>query len=148
MGVEWIRTALTDGSFIGVTDRLYNRVHTKYVSGKTRHLLRGLFFETLPKTGLYRGELLGLVTLHTMIAAVTKFYKVDTAVGAIYCNKYWHWSNLARLGNTSALGLNTWIFTGQFKPSDAPSTYVWYTHMYKLTKTKYSHGQCQPWNNN
>ncbi len=33
MGVEWIRTALTDGSFIEVTDRLYDRVCTKYVSG-------------------------------------------------------------------------------------------------------------------
>ncbi len=47
MGVEWIRTALTDGSFIGVTEGSYKRVHAKYLSGsgwvicftKKRHLL-------------------------------------------------------------------------------------------------------------
>ncbi len=69
MGVEWIRTALTNGSFIGVTDGSYNRVCAKHVSGlgwvicctRTRHLLWGLFFETSPKVGSYRGELLGLI---------------------------------------------------------------------------------------
>ncbi len=94
MGVEWIRTALTNESFIGVTDGLYNRVRAKHVSSlgwvicctRTRHLLRGLFFETSPKAGLYRGELVGLVAVHTMIAAVTQSYKVDTAIGKICCN--------------------------------------------------------------
>jgi hypothetical protein len=33
MGVEWIRTALTNGSFIGVTDGSYDRVRAKHVSG-------------------------------------------------------------------------------------------------------------------
>jgi hypothetical protein len=60
-----------------------------------RHLLRGLFFKTSPKAGLYRGELLGLVTLHMMIAASTQFYKVDTTIGKIYCD------NILALGQSS-----------------------------------------------
>ncbi len=103
MGVEWIRTALTNGSFIGVTDRLYDRVSAKHVSSsgwaicctRTRHLLRGSFFETSPKAGLYRGELLGLVALHMMVAAVTQFYKVNTAIGKICCD------NISALGQSS-----------------------------------------------
>jgi hypothetical protein len=94
MGVEGIRTALTDGSFIGVIDGSYNRVCAKYRSGlgwvicytKTRHLLQGLFFETSPKAGSYRGELLSLVALHMMIAAVTQFYKVIMAIEKICCD--------------------------------------------------------------
>jgi hypothetical protein len=103
MGVKWIRTALTDGSFIGVTDGSYDRVRAKYVSGsgwvicctKTRHLLQGLFFETSPKAGSYRGELLGLVALHTMIAGVPQFYKVNMAIGKICCD------NILALGQSS-----------------------------------------------
>ncbi len=94
---------------------------------ETRHLLWGSFFETSPKAGLYRGELLGLVALQTMIVAVTQFYKVNMAIGKICCDNISALGNLARLGNASALGLNTWIFTGQFKQSNALSTYVWYT---------------------
>jgi hypothetical protein len=106
MGVEWIRTALIDGLFIRVTDGSYNRVRAKHVSGsgwvicctRTRHLLRGSFFKTSPKAGLYRGELLGLVALHVMIAAVTQFYKANTAIGKIYCN------NILALGQSSKTG--------------------------------------------
>jgi hypothetical protein len=76
--VVWIRATLREGSFIGVTDGSYNRERAKIVSGsgwticciRTRNLLQGSFFEILPKAGSYRGELLGLVALHTMIAAV------------------------------------------------------------------------------
>jgi hypothetical protein len=103
MEVERIRTALTVGSFVGVTDGSYNRIRAKSVSGsgwviyctKTRHLVRGSFFETSPKAGSYRGKLFGLVALHTMIAAVTKFYKIKEATGKICCN------NISALGQSS-----------------------------------------------
>ncbi len=62
---------------------------------KTRRLLRGLFFEILPKAGPYRGELLGLIALHTFIAAVAKFYRLDLACRKICCNK------VSALGQTS-----------------------------------------------
>ncbi len=120
MGIEWIRTALTNGSFIGVTDGSYGRVRAKHMNGlgwvicciRMRHLLRGSFFETSPKAGSYRGELLDLVALHTMIVAVTQFYKVNTAIGKICCDNILALGQSRRLGNASALGLSTQIFTG------------------------------------
>ncbi len=42
--------------------------------------------------GLYRGELLGLVTLHTLIVAVAKHFQLATAVEKICCN------NISALG--------------------------------------------------
>jgi hypothetical protein len=101
--VVWIGAALREGSFIGVTDGSYDKDRAKTVSGlgwticciRTRNLLQGLFFEILPKAGSYRGELLGLVALHTMIAAVAQFYKIDTAIEKICCN------NISALGQSS-----------------------------------------------
>jgi hypothetical protein len=103
LDVVWIGAVLCEGSFIGVTDGLYDREWAKTVSGlgwticciRTRNLLRGLFFEILPKAGSYRGELLGLVALHTMIAVVAQFYKIDTAIGKICRN------NISALGQSS-----------------------------------------------
>ncbi len=90
-------------SFIGVTDGSYDRERAKTVSRlgwiicctRTRNLFRGSFYEILPKVGSYRGELLGLVALHTMIAAVAQFYKTDIATGKICCD------NLSALGQSS-----------------------------------------------
>ncbi len=89
--VSWVSAALTAGTFIGVTDRSYDRVCTGTVSGAgwiicctmTKKLLRGSFYETSPKAGLYRAELLGLVALHTMIVAVAKHFQLTTVVGKI-----------------------------------------------------------------
>ncbi len=101
--VEWIKEAITEGSFLGVTDGSYDTERTKTVSGsgwvicctKTRRLLRGSFFKILPKAGSYRGELLGLVALHTIVTAVAKFYKVDVSSEKICCN------NVSALGQSS-----------------------------------------------
>jgi hypothetical protein len=60
-----------------------------------RNLLQDSFFKISPKAGSYRGELLGLVALHTMIAAVAQFYKIDTAIGKICCD------NISALGQSS-----------------------------------------------
>ncbi len=103
MAVEWIRMALTDGSFVVVTDESYNRIRVKTVSGsewvicctKTRGLLRGSFFETSPKAASHRGKLLGLVALHRMIVAITSFYKIKEAIGKICCD------NVSALGQSS-----------------------------------------------
>ena len=94
MDEEWIHAAITEGSFVGVTDGSYDRDRARMVSGSgwvicyttTRRLIRGSFFEISPKAGSYRGELLGLVALHTFVAAVARFYKVDLACGKICCD--------------------------------------------------------------
>ncbi len=103
INVEWIKAAITEGSCLGVTDGSYDRERARTVSGsgwvicctKTRRLLRGSFFEISPKAGSYRGELLGLVALHTFVATVTKFYRLDLACGKICCN------NVSALGQSS-----------------------------------------------
>jgi hypothetical protein len=104
--VSWVSAALTAGTFIGVTHRSYDRVRAGTVSGAgwiicyttTKKLLRGSFYETSSKAGWYRGELLGLVALHTMIVAVAKHYQLLTVVGKICCdNQPWDkWVKLAK----------------------------------------------------
>jgi hypothetical protein len=67
--VEWVRDALINGTFIGVTDGSYDREKAKTVSctgwmivcKSSQRTLRGSFFEMSTKAGSYRGELLGLV---------------------------------------------------------------------------------------
>jgi hypothetical protein len=98
--VSLISAALTAGTFIGMMDGSYNRVHTGTVSGsgwiicctKTKQLLWGSFYKILPKAASYRGELLGLVALHTLIVAVAKHFQLATAVRKICCD------NISALG--------------------------------------------------
>jgi hypothetical protein len=99
-GVSWISVALTAGTFIEVTDGSYDRVHTGTISNsrwilcctKTKQLLRGSFYKISPKAGSYRGELLGLVALHTLIVAVANHFQLATAVRKICCD------NISALG--------------------------------------------------
>ena len=82
--VEWIKAALETNTFIGATNGSYNREWASTVSGsgwlicctRSKRLLRGSFYEILPKAGSYRGELLGLVALHTMISSIASYYKL------------------------------------------------------------------------
>jgi hypothetical protein len=98
--VTWISTALTTGTFIGVTDGSYNRVCAGAVSSsgwiiccmQTRQLLQGSFYKTSHNAGSYRGELLGLLVLHTLIVAVAKHFQLATAVKKICCD------NISALG--------------------------------------------------
>jgi hypothetical protein len=91
--VSWISAALTAGTFIGVADGSYYRVRAGTVSGsrwiicciKKKQLLRGSFYKIFPKAGLFRGELLGLVALHTLIVAAAKHFQLATAVRKICC---------------------------------------------------------------
>jgi hypothetical protein len=98
--VSWVSIALTAGTFINVTNGSYDRIRTGTVSGAgwiiccttTKKLLRGSIYETSPKAGSYRGELLGLVALHTMIVAVAKHFQLTMVVGKICCD------NISALG--------------------------------------------------
>jgi hypothetical protein len=92
--VEWIKTALETNTFIGVTDGSYNRERASTVSGsgwlicctRSKRILRGSFYEISPKAGSYRGELLGLVALHTLISGIASFYKLKLPAGKICCD--------------------------------------------------------------
>ena len=92
--VEWIKSALENGSFIRVTDGSYNRESANTVSGsgwlicctKSKCILHGSFFKILPKAGSYRGELLGLVTLCTLIAGIAMFHNLKWPSGKVCCD--------------------------------------------------------------
>ena len=92
--VEWIKTALETNTFIGVTDGSYNRERASTVSGsgwlicctRSKRILRGSFYEISPKAGSYRGKLLGLVALHTLISGIASFYKLELPAGKICCD--------------------------------------------------------------
>jgi hypothetical protein len=103
INVTSISTALADGSFIGVTDGSYDRDRASLVSGtgwvicctKSRKLPGGPFFKISPKAGSYRGELLGLVALPTLIATVAQFFELKVVTGKICCD------SISTLGQSS-----------------------------------------------
>ncbi len=77
---EWLKDALINGTLVGVTDGSYDRHKAKSCSSlgwilvcmASKRTLRGSFYEVSAVADAYRGELLGLVALHTLILALGK----------------------------------------------------------------------------
>ncbi len=46
----------------------------------------GSFFEIFPKAGAYRGELLGLMAIHTLALAAARFFHIEWVSGKICCD--------------------------------------------------------------
>ena len=92
--IQWVLDAMVSGTAIWVTDGSYNKDTAPLVSGagwliycrKTKDRLMGSFFECSPKAGSYRGELLGLLALHTLIAALVEYYQLPACVDKICCD--------------------------------------------------------------
>ena len=86
--------ALTNGTAIWVTDGSYIKEVAPDISGagwilhctRTTYRLYGSFVEKSPYAGSYRGELLGLLAIHTLARAIEIFYKVTIASGKICCD--------------------------------------------------------------
>ena len=76
--LDWVVTAMRGGTGIWVTDGSYNKKVAPRVSGAgwvfycttAKKKLYGSFFERSPRAGSYRGELLGLLAIHTLAAAL------------------------------------------------------------------------------
>jgi hypothetical protein len=92
--VGWIRDALANGTFLAVTDGSYDRQAAPMVSGSgwiivctaCKRTLRGSFFEVSQSAGSYRGELLGLVAIHTFATAIAQYFSLLTLLGTISCD--------------------------------------------------------------
>ncbi len=92
--VGWIRDALANETFLAVTDGSYNRQLAPTVSGPgwtivcttCKRTLRGSFFEVSQSAGSYRGELLGLVAIHTFATAIAQYFSLQAILGEISCN--------------------------------------------------------------
>ena len=85
--MEWIIEAMRNGTAIWVTDGLYNKIITPTVGGAEwllyciaeKQKLYEKLFEQSARAGSYRGELLGLLAIHTLCAALEEFYKIRDA---------------------------------------------------------------------
>ncbi len=90
----WLRDALINRMLISITDGSFNRHMAKSCSGlgwilvctASKRTLRGLFYEISAAAGLYRGKLLALVALHTLIVAVADYYNLQCTSGKICCD--------------------------------------------------------------
>ena len=92
--LDWVVTALTNGTAISVTDGSYKKDIAPDVSGagwvihctQSKLKLKGSFYERSPDTGSYRGELMGLTALHLMILALEQFYRIPAAKTKVCCD--------------------------------------------------------------
>jgi len=92
--MKWVVGAIQNGTAIWVTDGLYNRTLVPHISGAgwliyctdCKHKLCGSFSEYSHKAGSYRGELLGLLVIHILLAALEEYYKILPSSGKICCN--------------------------------------------------------------
>ena len=80
--------------FLAVTNSSYDRATAPTVGGlgwiivctACQCTLRGSFIEVSPSAGSYRGELLGLVAIHTFATAITQYFAVTEILGVISCD--------------------------------------------------------------
>ena len=92
--ITWVVEAIRRDSAVMVTDGSFDRKRAPHVSGagweitchKAKTFLKGSFFEISNSASAYRGELLGLVALHTLIYAIGQYYKLEEAHGKICCD--------------------------------------------------------------
>lgn len=92
--LRWLADALSNGTAVLVTDGSYDKKRAPRVSGAgwvitcrtAQKFLRGSFHEDSPRAGSYRGELLGLVALHTLALALVQFYGLKAASGKLCCD--------------------------------------------------------------
>ena len=81
--LSWLVEALRNGTAVLVTDGSFDRKRAPLVSGAgwvitcrtAQKFLRGSFYKTSVSASAYRGELLGLVALHTLALALSQFRK-------------------------------------------------------------------------
>ncbi len=92
--LRWVVEALQNGTAIWVTDGSFIKEIAPNISGAgwivydtaTELKMYGSFAEESPFAGSYRGELLGLLAIHTLCAAIEEFYKIIIASSKICCD--------------------------------------------------------------
>ena len=91
--LQWLVSGLEKGTIVCVKDRSYDRKVAPNISGaglvlcctKAKRMLRGNFYEKSTTASSYRGELLGLVAIHTILLALCQFYNICFDLGGIFC---------------------------------------------------------------
>ena len=91
---SWLPLALESGTVVSATDGSYDRKKRPDVSGagwviacrRSGRVLKGSFFKFSSNASSYRGELLDLVAIHTLVLHTCRFYQPAMATGKIVCN--------------------------------------------------------------
>ncbi len=107
--VGLIRDALTNGTFLVVTNGSYDREMASTVSGSgwmivcttCQCTLRGSFCKVSLSAGSYRGELLGLVAIHTFAIAIAQYFSMQGILGKISCDNMVSCDNMAAINQAS-----------------------------------------------
>jgi hypothetical protein len=92
--LSWLPLALESGTVVLATDGSYDRKKGPNMSGagwviacwRSGRVLKGSFFGFSSNASSYRGELLGLVAIHTRVLHVCRFYQPSMVTGKIVCN--------------------------------------------------------------
>ena len=90
----WLKRALEEGTAILATDGSFSRTRCSTVCGagwiiacrRCKRTLSGSFSEWSSSANAYRGELLGLVALHTLLLQMCRYYNLTKAKGKITCD--------------------------------------------------------------
>ena len=90
----WVVSLLERGTGMWVTDGLFTKELRDDISGvgwiflsfKTGHKLTGAFHEESVQAGSYRGERLGLLTIHLLLAAITEHFGITIKETTICCD--------------------------------------------------------------
>ena len=117
----WLLEALKNGSAVMVTDGSFDRKRAPLISGagweitcrKSRKFLKGSFFKISNSASAYRGEVLGLLALHTLIFALAQFHKMEEVIeqvkeGEMPLNSYTWTHTDSRLTPNEKNALTQW----------------------------------------
>ena len=93
-GLSWTIKAMMNGNTVWVTDGSYMKEISPTISGarwillctQSGFRLCGSFAESTSSAGSYRGELLGILAIHTLCAALEAYYYLTAAIGVICSN--------------------------------------------------------------
>ena len=92
--LRWVVKAISNGTAVWVTDGSYNKKIAPHTSGAgwlvyctaTKLKMSGHFYERSQKADSYRAELLGLLAIHILLAALEEYYKIPPSTGKICCD--------------------------------------------------------------
>ena len=87
----WVVDAITNSTAVWVTDGSYNKEVAPLISGagwilfctRTKQQMYGSFYKASPKAGSYRAELLGLLAIYVLVAAIEQYFKLDKSTAII-----------------------------------------------------------------
>ena len=92
--LQWLIDGVKNNTIISETDGLYDRKVAPNISGvgwlvcctSSEKILRANFYEKSKSASSYRGELLGLVALHTFLYAICNFHNILSTTPKICCD--------------------------------------------------------------